>query len=100
MHHAKTLEIAYELDLDTRYLDASRGGETYCPGFRLWQVEVNGEKYLMAGDDESSVETRVFFRITRDSKNKGKVTLIGDNPDVEQWDIEYKAYWEAKRTGK
>jgi hypothetical protein len=100
MHHSKTLEIAYELNLNTRYLDASRGGETYCPGFRLWQVAVNGENYLMAGDNESSVETRVIFRITRDEYNKGEITLIGDNPDVEQWDKEYNAYWEAKRASK
>lgn len=56
-----------------------------CPGFRLWDVLASdGVRYLMASDSSDGVGTRLYFR-SGDRIEPVSVTLIGDNPDAEEW---------------
>ena len=70
---------------DTRYLDTVTR-EGYCPGFRLWDVVADdGVTYRMAGDNAGGVDVRLFFR-TNGAVKPVSITLIGDNPGVQEWE--------------
>lgn len=85
MNTTATLEIATALNLDTDKLDRIAKGKN-CPGFRLWEVLIDGNRHLMAGDDEGAVYTRLCFRGYSNIYREATVTLIGDNPDVTEWE--------------
>ena len=69
----------------TEFLD-SMDPKGNCPGFRLWRVVgTDGNRYLMAGDHEGGVKTRLFFR-TIGAVDVASIELVGDNPDVAAWD--------------
>ncbi|MDI3330106.1 MAG: hypothetical protein QJR09_05135 [Micrococcus sp.] len=86
----ETLEIARQNDLSTELLDAIDPLNN-CPGFRLWAVTLGGNRYLMAGDSASTVETRIYFRTHRKLTEEESIELLGDNPDVEEWDRQQAA---------
>lgn len=85
MNTSATHKIASDHGLSMRLLDQLTP-EGYCPGFRLFTVTADGEKLLMAGDDEGSVRTRLFFAGIDDRTVDVQIERIGENPDVAEWE--------------
>ncbi|WP_152346607.1 hypothetical protein [Brevibacterium sp. CFH 10365] len=80
--------------LNTDHLDRYTP-EGYCPGHYVWIVHVNGERFLMAGDEEGGVITRLFFNVFVDGKRVDvdrrshdvMIKKLHENPDMHAWKI-------------
>ena len=76
--------IATDLGLDTLLVDAV-DPQRNCPGFSLFVGTVGDRSFLVTADDESSAQTRLFFRTNGQMTEFDSIEFHSVNPDVKAW---------------